>query len=118
MATVSTGASVEVGDLRISYGSLGSGDPPVLFIHGAFEDRSYFDPQAAHLAPRHRVIGLDLRGHGTSDVPDAVSVDDFTADISVMEDARLDGAVLCGHSMGGVVALEVASLITRARPRS
>jgi pimeloyl-ACP methyl ester carboxylesterase len=105
--------TVSADGLRIAYDSLGTGAPPIVFIHGAFEDRSYFALQQAHLAARHRVISLDLRGHGESDVPAAVAVEDFAADvIAVADDAGIEDAVFCGHSMGGAVALIVAA----ARP--
>src|SRR5690348_12008252 len=94
-----------VGGLNIAYELAGSGDPAVLFIHGAFEDRTYFAPQVAHLAPRRRVVTLDLRGHGASDAPAGVSMMDFAADVlGVAEAAGVERAILCGHSMGGVVA--------------
>ena len=32
-------------------------------------NRSYYAAQAQHLAARHRVLSIDLRGHGSSDVP-------------------------------------------------
>jgi pimeloyl-ACP methyl ester carboxylesterase len=109
------GAGVErgaasVGDLRIAYESAGTGTPAVLFIHGGFEDRTYFAHQMTHLARRRRVIALDLRGHGESDVPAAVSFEDFAADvIAVAQDAGVASAVLCGHSMAGYVALMIAA---------
>jgi pimeloyl-ACP methyl ester carboxylesterase len=99
-----------VGDLRIAYDSIGSGEPAVVLIHGAFEDRTYFAAVMAHLARRRRVISPDLRGHGESDVPQEVAVEDFEADvIGVVEHAGADGAVLCGHSMSGGVALSIGA---------
>lgn len=106
-------AAASVGELRIAYESAGTGAPAVMLIHGAFEDRTYFAPLMTHLARRRRVIALDLRGHGESDAPQEASVEDFEADvIAVAEDARVESAVLCGHSMAGAVALAVAA----ARP--
>jgi pimeloyl-ACP methyl ester carboxylesterase len=102
-----------VGDLRIAYESAGTGAPAVLLIHGGFGNRTYFAHQMAHLARRRRVIALDLRGHGESDAPAAVSVEDFAADvIAVAADAGVESAVLCGHSIAGYVALMIAA----ARP--
>src|SRR5689334_3206373 len=98
------------GGLRLAYDVVGNGSPVVLFIHGAFEDRTYFAAQVAHLAARRRVVTLDLRGHGASDVPQAVSLADFAADVlAVVDAAGVEQAVLCGHSMGGPVALLVAA---------
>jgi pimeloyl-ACP methyl ester carboxylesterase len=102
-----------VSGLRIAYEASGTGAPAVLFIHGAFGDRTYFAPQVTHLVPGRRVVTLDLRGHGESDSPETVAIADFAADvIGVADQVCLERAVLCGHSMGGPVALAVAA----ARP--
>jgi pimeloyl-ACP methyl ester carboxylesterase len=106
-------AVASVGDLRIAYESAGTGAPAVMLIHGGFGNRTYFAHQLPHLARRRRVIALDLRGHGESDAPTTVSVEDFAADvIAVAEAAGVESAVLCGHSMAGSVALMIAA----ARP--
>jgi len=103
-----------VGDLSIAYETGGAGDPALLFIPGIFQDRSYFDPQRTHFSGRRQVVALDLRGQGESSAVDEVTMEDFAADvIAVADDAGLDSAILCGHSMGGAVALRVAS----ARPQ-
>ena len=45
-------------------------DPPVLLVHGIACDHTIFAPQFEHFARRgHRVVGVDLRGHGQSDKP-------------------------------------------------
>ena len=102
--------SVSVDGLGITYEDAGAGSPAVVLIHGAFEDRTYFASQIGHLARRQRVIALDLRGHGESDVPPTVRVEDFTTDVlAVCADAGIECAVLCGHSVvGAAVALSVA----------
>ncbi len=99
-----------VGDMSIAYEACGAGDPALLLIHGIFQDRSYFARQQTHFSGRRQVVTLDLRGHGESGAPPEVTVDDFAADvIAVADDAGLESVILCGHSMGGVVALKVAS---------
>jgi pimeloyl-ACP methyl ester carboxylesterase len=106
-------APASAGGAGIVYESAGSGAPALVFIHGAFEDRTYFAPQVAHFARGRQVVALDLRGHGESSVPAQVTVEDFAADvIAVADSAGLKGAILCGHSMAGAVALKVAA----ARP--
>ena len=96
--------------LRIAYEDVGQGSPAVVLIHGAFGDRSHYAAQLKHLAQRHRVLALDLRGHGESDVPqDGFWLRDYAEDVvAVCEAADLDRCVLCGHSMP--VALVAASL--------
>lgn len=87
--------------VRIAYEDIGAGDPTVVLLHGLFANRTYYAAQAQHLAARHRVLSIDLRGHGCSDVPEqpyslTVLADDV---IRVCDEARVTRAVLCGHSM-------------------
>jgi pimeloyl-ACP methyl ester carboxylesterase len=99
-----------VNGLRIAYEDVGQGSPAVVLIHGAYGNRTHYAAQIRHLAQRHRVLALDLRGHGESDVPqDGFGLRDYAHDvIEVCEAAGLDRYVLCGHSMP--VALIAASL--------
>jgi pimeloyl-ACP methyl ester carboxylesterase len=94
--------------VQIAYDDIGSGDPAVVLLHGLFEDRSYFAAQMRHLAQRRRVLNLDLRGHGASDVPtDGYSLDVMAEDVArVCDETGVRRAVFCGHSMA--VALKVA----------
>ncbi len=98
--------------VEIAFEDTGQGEPALVLIHPAFSNRSHFAPLVAHLAERHRVIALDLRGHGESGVPrDGFRIADFAQDVlAVCREARVERAVLCGHSMGGAVALTAAAL--------
>ncbi len=98
--------------VEIAFGETGRGEPALVLIHGGFGNRSHVAPLVAHLAERHRVIALDLRGHGQSGVPqDGFRIADFAQDVlAVCRDARVEQAVLCGHSMAGAVALTAAAL--------
>jgi pimeloyl-ACP methyl ester carboxylesterase len=98
--------------VEIAFEDSGHGEPALVLIHGAFGNRSYVAPLVAHLAERHRVIALDLRGHGESGVPrDGFRIADFAQDVlAVCREARVERAVLCGHSMAGAVALTAAAL--------
>lgn len=99
-----------VGDLHIAYESAGRGEPAVMFVPGIFQDRSYFEFQLSHFAARRKSIVIELRGHGDSSVAPTATIDDFVADVIAVADAeRLEGVVLCGHSMAAVVALKVAA---------
>lgn len=99
-----------VNGLRIAYEDVGHGSPAVVLIHGAFGNRTYYAAQMKYLAQRHRVLALDLRGHGESDAPqDGFRLRDYAHDVvAVCEAADLDRYVLCSHSMP--VALVAASL--------
>jgi pimeloyl-ACP methyl ester carboxylesterase len=104
-------AFVERDGVKLAYESSGRGDPGIVFVHGWSCDRSYFEPQFAHFAERHAVVSVDLRGHGDSDGPEnGYDIATFAADVSgVAAVAGLDRPVAIGHSMGGLVALAMAS---------
>lgn len=103
---------VASGDIEIAYDEAGHGDPVVILIHAPFGRRSHFASLFDHLAKRNRVIALDLRGCGESGVPaHGFRIVDFADDVrAVCRSANVERAVLCGHSLGGTIALEVASL--------
>lgn len=94
----------------VAFDDVGSGDPTVVLIHGGFGTRGHYAAQVEHLARRHRVLALDLPGHGESALPEAgFGVRDFAEDVvGLCEEAGAGPAVLCGHSIGGTIALDVA----------
>jgi pimeloyl-ACP methyl ester carboxylesterase len=98
--------------VEIAFEDTGHGEPALVLVHGAFGSRSHYAPLVANLSERHRVIALDLRGHGESGVPrDGFRMADFAQDVlAVCREARVERAVLCGHSMAGAVALTAAAL--------
>jgi pimeloyl-ACP methyl ester carboxylesterase len=98
--------------VRLAYEEAGTGAPAVVLVHGwAFGNRSHMSPQLAHLKSRHRVLALDLPGHGGSEpAPPGFGFQDCAAAIvGVLDKAGVDQAVVCGHSFGGRLAVEVAA---------
>ena len=97
--------------VKLFYTDEGRGNPPIVLVHGWTCDHSYFEPQRKHLSKRHRVITVDLRGHGRSDKPkQEYSISGFADDIAwLCEQLKVKKPVVIGHSMGGMIALEVAS---------
>ena len=63
-------AFAELGDVRLFFTDDGEGGPPMLFVHGYTCDSHDWSWQLAHFGATHRVIAVDLRGHGRSSVPD------------------------------------------------
>ncbi len=94
--------------VRLAYNDIGTGEPAVVLVHGLFANRTYYAIQAQHLAARHRVLCIDLRGHGESDVPEqGYSLQTLADDvIRVCDELHVTRAVFCGHSMA--VALHAA----------
>lgn len=96
--------------VRIRYQVEGSGAPPLVFVHGWSCDRHYWDAQVPYFAKAHRVVTLDLGGHGESglgrrDWTIPAFADDVRAVVIALD---LRGVVLVGHSMGGPVTAEAA----------
>lgn len=94
------------------YYELSRGDAaPVVLIHGWCCDHRHMAPLAQHFAQAgHTVLALDLRGHGRSDQPrQAYPIGAFADDVAWCCHALgLQRPVLIGHSMGGIVAYELA----------
>jgi pimeloyl-ACP methyl ester carboxylesterase len=69
--------------LHIAYDDVGTGDPAVVLLHGLFENRTPYAAQVRHLAQRRRVLNIDLRGHGESDIPEeGYSLDVLADDVA------------------------------------
>lgn len=93
------------------YEEAAGAEPPILLVHGWCCDHTYFAPQFERYASRgHRVVAVDLRGHGQSDKPDgSYSIEVFTDDVAwICERIGLEKPVVIGHSMGGIVAFDLA----------
>ena len=98
------------GPVTISYRDEGDGQP-VLLIHGHTLDHTVFDDVTPKLlAAGLRVVRPDLRGHGTSSMPEAgYRFSDHAADMcAVLDAAGLERAAVAGFSLGGGIALEMA----------
>ena len=97
--------------IALAYDEQGVGDPPLVLIHGWCCDHGYFTPQAEHFSHRHHVVSVDLRGHGASDAPRGpYSMRSLADDVAWLAgELGLRRPVLVGHSLGGLVALNVAA---------
>lgn len=86
------------------------GGAPAVLLHGWCCDRRYLAPQQAALAASHRVIAVDLPGHGVNDAPARdYGVAALAADVAWLCDRlALERPVLIGHSLGGAIAIQLA----------
>ena len=95
----------------LAYDDAGSGYPPLVFVHGAACNRRFWDQQLPRFSSAHRVVAVDLRGHGESDAPsERYTVRLFAEDLaSTSTQLGIESPVMIGHSLGGLVALDFAS---------
>lgn len=100
-----------VNDIIISYNDSGTGEIPIIFIHGFPFDKSSWQPQFEFLNKYNRVITYDIRGFGRSTCgTKEISIANFADDlIDFMEQLELNTAIVCGLSMGGYILLNAVN---------
>ncbi len=105
-----SGQYAEVNGINLYYETIGDGRPLIL-LHGGLGSGEMFGPVRPALAEGHRVIAVDLQGHGrTADIDRPIDVQLMADDIAALIDhLRLDRPDLVGYSLGGAVALFAAA---------
>ena len=98
-------AFVSAGDVRLEYFESGSGEPPMVLVHGATASASVWDGVQAALASNGvHSCAISMRGAGGSDRTS--SVDDYNPDVyaadlaGALDELDLRSFVLMGHSLG------------------
>ncbi len=109
-SAVETGEAHSADGVTISYDVRGAGEPTLVLVHGWTNTRAIWGEHPETLARTHRVVTLDLAGHGASDVDRAWwTMDDFGEDVAaVVGELGLERVVLVGFSMGAAAVLEAA----------
>ena len=102
---------IQVNGVELSYVDQGVGTP-VVFVHGAWMDLRYWEPQREAVAEKYRFVAYTLRYHGTGQWPDdgghystATHLADLTAFIRRLNAGPVH---LVGLSMGGRLATLLA----------
>lgn len=84
--------------------------PGLVLVHGGSANSGWWDHIAPQLARTHRVVAVDLSGHGDSPWRDAYSMSLWGEEVMAVADALVDGQpALIGHSMGGGVVFAAAA---------
>jgi len=109
---------VEVPSALLSYRRTGSGSS-VLFIQGVGVIGEGWRPQIDGLCSRHTTISFDNRGLGASTIgSDPLTIEAMARDaLAIMDAEKIEHFHVTGHSMGGLIAQEVA-LLAPARVKS
>ncbi len=96
---------------QISYSDNGKGNAVVL-LHGFLENQMMWQDLVPELSKKHRVITVDLLGHGETECLGYVHSMEENAEVvrAVLSKLRIRKAIFVGHSMGGYVALAFAEL--------
>jgi 3-oxoadipate enol-lactonase len=86
--------------------------PVVVLVHAIGASMQMWAPQVHALSADHRVISVDLRGHGGSPVkPGPYAMRELAGDvIAVLDRHGIERASVCGLSLGGMVALTMAAI--------
>ncbi|WP_072804789.1 alpha/beta fold hydrolase [Rhodococcoides yunnanense] len=105
-------SSIEVLGTSVHLKSWGEPDRPgVVLVHGGAAHSGWWDHIAPFLARRHRVVALDLSGHGDSGRREVYNFDVWSTEVlAVVEHSNFERPpVLIGHSMGGWVCMASAT---------
>ncbi len=98
-------------NLHIDYSLSGTGQVTLVFIHGGFIDKEYWQDQVTYFSRNFKVLTIDLAGHGKSgDNRTDWTIESLGEDvIKLIKELSLQKVILIGHSLGGDVILEVAA---------
>ena len=89
----------------------GQGGPPIVFLHPAASDHTFFAPQVEEFSATYRVVTFDQRGFGaSSEVDGHYRPSDLADDVAwLCEHLELERPLVVGCSMGGGIAVEFAA---------
>lgn len=101
---------VDVGGLRTRIVEAGEGEP-VIFLHGIGGHIETFCENISAHAKHHRVLALDLLGHGYTDKPDGIYEIERYVDHTMLflDKMQVDKATLAGTSLGGWISARIAA---------
>jgi len=100
-----------INDIRLAYEIHGTGDIPLVMVHGSWVSCRNWDQMLPHLVESVRVVTYDRRGHGESEKPVGQgSVREDVADLaSLIEHLGLAPVWVAGQSFGGSITLRLAA---------
>lgn len=103
--------NININGETLSYLDSETGDTTLLFIHGAFINKEYWDKQLSYFSRNYRVIAIDLAGHGhSSHHRTDWTVQHYGKDISeFIKELSLNNVILIGHSFGSDIMLETVT---------
>lgn len=104
-----TMTQVQISNNSLAYTDQGQG-PVVVLLHGLFGSSGNLGQTANDLVADHRVISLDLPGHGLSAwLEDYAHESMASAILNTLSSLDLNAFQLIGHSLGGKIGMQLAS---------
>jgi pimeloyl-ACP methyl ester carboxylesterase len=103
------GNHITIDGAKLYYEVYGQGEPLVL-IHGNGGDIAFMKPQIEYFAKKYKVIVMDCRGRGKSELgKDSLTYMQMTKDIvGILDYLHLDSAYVIGRSDGAILTLLLA----------
>jgi proline-specific peptidase len=100
----------QTGNIETYYKIDGEHGPPLIFIHGAGASHDMWKPQVEYFSSTYTVVTYDVRGHQkTKGTDDLYTCELFADDLNaLLTSLNLSQPVVCGLSLGGMIAQEYA----------
>ena len=105
-----TSGYVDVNGVHMYYEEQGEASPLVLLHGGMMSIELSYAEVLPHLVTRHRVIGVELQGHGrTADIDRDITPSALASDVvGLLDHLAIDRTHVMGHSTGAAATLELA----------
>ena len=96
--------------VALAFEDVGKGAPPIVLIHDLGCDHTALQPQLEHFRVRHRVVAVDLLGHGQSDhLAQPYTLAGFADDLAwLCYELGVYRPIAVGHGIGAIIAMELA----------
>lgn len=104
--------TARTGDIVTHYADSGEGSrPTIVFVNSLGTDHRVWDALIRRLDGGHRLVRYDMRGHGLSGLTQGPYTFELLADdlAALLDHLRLGPVILCGLSIGGMVAQQLAA---------
>ena len=98
------------GEVELAVWKAGSGEEPLLAVHGITAQHRAFNAAARHLGDAYTLYGVDLRGRGESGKPEeGYGLEAHAGDlIRTLDHLGIEQTTILGHSMGAFVGMKAA----------
>jgi len=100
-----------IDNVKVHWQIEGQGDgPAIVLLHSIGTEMGIYERVVPCLADRFRLLLIDLRGHGQSQASEGeFSLSLLVSDVClIMDAAGIEKAVICGTSLGGMIAMQFA----------